>query len=112
MKPARITFLALFTIGILGGVSNSWQDSVGSKYLGGSQLRSTLESLFSLSGIIDYFVVPTMAALYASMIVAGYQKFIKQRVKDKFKAVSIIFTVIFGLIGFVLLSFLLAALTV
>ena len=110
MKPARITFLALFTIGILGGVSNAWQSSVGIKYLGGSQLQSTLESLFSISGIIDYLVVPTLAALYASIIVAGYQKFIKQKVQDKFKILSVLLTIFFGVIGYVLLSFLLAVL--
>ena len=110
MKPARITFLALFTIGILGGVSNAWQSSVGIKYLGGSQLQSTLESLFSISGIIDYLVVPTLAALYASIIVAGYQKFIKQKVQNKFKILSVLLTIFFGVIGYVLLSFLLAVL--
>jgi hypothetical protein len=111
MKPTRITFLALFTIGIIGGVSNAWQNSVGVKYIGGSQLKETFSSLFSVVGIIDYLIVPTLFAFYVSLIVAGYQKFIKPKVSRKFKIVSVLLTILAGVVGQAILILLFVSLT-
>jgi len=110
MKPARITFLAFFVIGILGGWSNAWQNSIGVEYLGGNRLQQTIESFFTPAGFIDYFIVPTLAAIYASLVVAGYQKFIKPMVQRRFKVLSIFLVIIFGILVFIFLSALLAIL--
>ena len=108
MKPARITFLALFTIGILGGVGGAWEESKGVAYLGGSQFQETLNRLFSPAGFIDYFVVPTLFAVYVSLIVAGYQRFVKPKVAGKSKVLFVILTILTGIIGQFVLIFIFA----
>ncbi len=103
MKSARITFLVLFTLGVLGGVNNAWQDSVAVKYTGGTQLQETAYRFFSLVGILNYFVAPTLFAIYVSLVVAVYQKFIKPKVQRKFRVASIVLTVFAGIVGQVIL---------
>jgi hypothetical protein len=105
MKPARITFLALFTLGFMGGLGNAWQGSAYVKLTGGSQIQATLDSLFSFAGLIDYVIAPTLFAIYVSLIVAGYQKFVKPKVSQKFKALSVILTIVGGILGqFILIA--------
>ena len=99
MRPARITFLTLFSLGLLGGVGNAWQSSAYVKPLGGSQIQETLKSLFSFVGIVDHVVVPTLFAIYVSLIVAGYQRFVKPKVNQRFKVLSIFLTIIAGIAG-------------
>lgn len=99
MKAARITFYSLFSLGILGGIGNAWESAAAFKYLGGSQIRATLSELFSIVGFIDYFLVPTLFALYVSIFVAIYQMKIKPRISSKLKPLSIILLFVAGLIG-------------
>ena len=103
MKSARITFLVLFTLGVLGGVNNAWKDSAAVTYKGVSQLQETADSFFSLVGILNYFIAPTLFAIYVSLVVAGYQKFIKPKVQRKFRAASIVLTFFAGIVGQVIL---------
>jgi hypothetical protein len=99
MRPARLTFLILFSLGLLGGIGNAWESSSYVKALGGNQIQETLKSLFSFVGIIDFVVTPTLFAIYVSVIVASYHQFVKPKVNQKFKILSIVLTVILGVLG-------------
>jgi hypothetical protein len=106
MKAAQITFYSLVSLGFLGGIANAWKSAGVYKYSGGSQIRATLSQLFSIVGFIDYFLVPTLFALYVSIFVAVYQITIKPRVSGKLKPVAIILTFLAGLVGQIALIFL------
>jgi|GEM_PF-6608968 len=69
MSNAKITFLALSGLGIVGSLSNAWSGEATLRSLGLASVSTFLSDVFSLWGIIEFFLYPTFVAAIIGGIV-------------------------------------------
>ena len=69
MNYAKITFLALSGLGIVGSLSNAWSLEASLRSLGLASVSTFFSYVFSLSGIIEFFLYPIFVAAIIGGIV-------------------------------------------
>lgn len=76
MNYGKITFLTLSALGIVGGLINQWNLEDIQRSLGLASVSSYLSNIFSLAGVIDFFLYPVFVAAIIGGIV-GFVNWLK-----------------------------------
>lgn len=121
-SPSRIklwiVFVSVYSLGLLGSLSNEWKDAGIYKQWNPSfstfdQLENLFNRIFSLAGFIDIFLFPSLASsITITAAVLLFRKFAAKLKKSSFKPLLAIVFVISTIFVWFLLSALLVLVTV
>ncbi len=120
-SPSRIklwiVFVSVYSLGLLGSLSNEWKDSGINKlwnpeFSTFDQLENLSNRIFSLAGFIDIFLFPSLASsILITISVMFYRKFAAKLKNSRLKPLLAVLFVVIAFFVWSLLSVLIVVAT-
>jgi nitrate reductase NapE component len=120
-SPSRIklwiVFVSVYSLGLLGSLSNEWKDSGINKlwnpeFSTFDQLENLSDRIFSLAGFIDIFLFPSLASsILITISVMFYRKFAAKLKNSRLKPLLAVLFVVIAFFVWSLLSVLIVVAT-